>query len=160
MPVVEHEDHDGEKDAWEPSERNLWRVQGEVFGTLRAGDKALIRYCGKVGDRFALSASWFLQELLDRRNAAARHAIEGVLRERAPDGRIGDYSRDGSKVADDALPRTLALSLPSIDRGGEMADATTIKVLMQRVARKLVCMEITEASMTYFRAAIRAAAAR
>ena len=78
-PVVDHEDHDDEKDAWTPNEKSVWRVQGELFGALREGDKSLQRYCGKVDDTFALTNSWFLTEMRDRRNSSVREAIEAVL---------------------------------------------------------------------------------
>ena len=100
--------------------------------------------------------SWFLGELRDRRNSAVRVAIENVLRERAPDGRAGDYAREGKQLEEDALPRVVEVQLPPVStHHGEGADGLTMRVLLRRNSLKAVSVQVTEENMEYIRVAVR-----
>ena len=134
----------------------LDRIGDELFVTLSCSDVGFKAFCGKIGGDHALSTSWFLQELRDRRNAAVRLAIENVLRERATDGRAGDYAREGKQIEDDALPRVVEVQLPLVStQHGEGADGLTMRVLLRRNSLKAVSVQVTEENMEYIRVAVR-----
>ena len=152
QPIIEDE----EGNSWTPSLAKLDRIGDELFVTLSCSDAGFKAFCGKVGGEYALSTSWFLQELRDRRNSAVRLAIEKVLRERATDGRTGDYAREGKQIEEDALPRVVEVQLPPVStQDGEGADELTMRVLLRRNSLKAVSVQVTEENMEYIRVAVR-----
>ena len=152
QPIIEDE----EGNSWTPSLAKLDRIGDELFVTLSCSDAGFKAFCGKVGGEYALSTSWFLQELRDRRNSAVRLAIEKVLRERATDGRTGDYAREGKQIEEDALPRVVEVQLPPVStHHGEGADGLTTRVILRRNSLKAVSVQVTEENMEYIRVAVR-----
>ena len=151
LPTVVHDDC-----VWVLHQSRTERIGDSMYVAIRQSDHDFIRFCGEVDGEPALPRSWFIGEIRDRRNESVRHAIEDVMRRRANGGRIGDVARDGDRIEDDALPRTVQVMMPAINKNDERADACTMNVVLQRNPQRSVAIEITDENFSYVRAAVRA----
>ena len=131
-------------------------ASGAHVVALRNTDRGLASFCGVPSRERALSHDWWLDELRRRRNLAVDDAITQVLRQRAPDGRVGDFARESKQVEDDSLPRIVTVHMPECVVDDTRMHGVDMRVLVDRNPNKVVKVEATTENFSYIREAVRA----
>jgi hypothetical protein len=146
--------HDATGATWAP--REPIEVEGVLFVPVRSSDRKLAAFCGIPGKASSLTNYSWVDDLRRQRNKEVRRVTEEVLRARAPDGRVGDVRKDAKHLEGDALPKTVSVCMPAVDKGGEQAEAVLMRMLLERNPNKVVCIEATQVNVEHMRAAVRA----